>query len=118
VAGIQTKAVKKGSEWILNGSKMWITNGGFANWYFVLAKTDPSQSAGKSMTGFIVDGDSPGLTRGRKEWNMGQRASDTRAITFEDVVVPEEVWFILFSDIASQLNLLWKLQELLSNTQT
>ncbi|XP_064649143.1 medium-chain specific acyl-CoA dehydrogenase, mitochondrial-like [Lineus longissimus] len=90
VANIQTKAVKKGNEWVLNGSKMWITNGGYANWYFVLARTDPGQSAGKAMTGFIVDGDSPGLTRGKKEWNMGQRASDTRAINFEDVVVPQE----------------------------
>ena len=68
---------------------MWITNGGVANWYFVLAKTDPSAGA-KGMTGFIVDGDSPGITVGRKEINMGQRCSDTRGITFEDVEVPEE----------------------------
>jgi len=92
VAGIKTKAEKKGDEYILNGQKMWITNGGHANWYFVLARTDPNPKtgAGKAFTGFIVDGDSPGLTRGRKEWNMGQRASDTRGITFEDVRVPKE----------------------------
>jgi len=41
VAGAKTKAVKKGDEWILNGSKMWITNGGHASFYFVLARTDP-----------------------------------------------------------------------------
>jgi len=46
--------------------------------------------AGKAFTAFIVDGDTPGITRGRKEINMGQRASDTRGITFEDVVVPDE----------------------------
>jgi acyl-CoA dehydrogenase len=90
VAAITTKAEKKGDKWILNGTKMWITNGGHANWYFVLAKTDPSQKANKSMTGFVVDGDSPGITRGKKEINMGQRCSDTRMITFEDVEVPDE----------------------------
>ncbi|KAJ3162440.1 hypothetical protein HDU86_004921 [Geranomyces michiganensis] len=90
VAGLQTRAVKKGDKWIINGSKMWITNGGHANWYFVLARTDDKAGAGKAFTGFIVDGDSPGLTVGRKEINMGQRASDTRGITFEDVEVPVE----------------------------
>ncbi|GBG27961.1 Medium-chain specific acyl-CoA dehydrogenase, mitochondrial [Hondaea fermentalgiana] len=87
VAGISTTAVKKGDKYILNGQKMWITNGGHANWFFVLAKTDP-EAGPKGMTGFIVDGDSPGITRGRKEINMGQRCSDTRGITFEDVEVP------------------------------
>nr|KAG5703069.1 hypothetical protein BaRGS_016230 [Batillaria attramentaria] len=92
VAGIRTRAEKKGDKYILNGQKMWITNGGVANWFFVLARTDPDPKtpAGKAFTGFIVDGDSPGITRGRKEWNMGQRASDTRGITFEDVEVPAE----------------------------
>mmetsp|Transcript_18243 Transcript_18243/g.21080 ORF Transcript_18243/g.21080 Transcript_18243/m.21080 type:complete len:414 (-) Transcript_18243:796-2037(-) len=89
VAGIKTTAVKKGDKYVINGQKMWITNGGVADWYFVLAKTDPSAGA-KGMTGFIVDGDSPGITVGRKEINMGQRCSDTRGITFEDVEVPEE----------------------------
>ncbi|XP_060066068.1 medium-chain specific acyl-CoA dehydrogenase, mitochondrial-like [Ylistrum balloti] len=91
VAGLKTKAVKKGNDYVLNGNKMWITNGGVANWYFVLARTgDSSMSAGKAFTGFIVDADTPGITVGRKEWNMGQKASDTRGITFEDVVVPAE----------------------------
>lgn len=71
---------------------MWITNGGVANWYFVLARTnpDPKASASKAFTGFIVERETPGLTPGRKEMNMGQRASDTRGITFEDVRVPKE----------------------------
>ncbi|XP_066295247.1 medium-chain specific acyl-CoA dehydrogenase, mitochondrial-like isoform X2 [Branchiostoma lanceolatum] len=92
VAGIKTKAVKKGDEYILNGQKMWITNGGHANRYFVLARTsdDPNMPAGKAFTGFIVDREWEGVTPGKKEWNMGQRASDTRGITFEDVRVPAE----------------------------
>lgn len=90
VAAAKTTAVKKGDEYILNGSKMWITNGGVANWYFVLARTsdDPKCPPGKAFTGFIVDSNSPGVIIGRKEINMGQRASDTRGITFSDVRVP------------------------------
>ncbi|XP_077986074.1 medium-chain specific acyl-CoA dehydrogenase, mitochondrial-like [Glandiceps talaboti] len=92
VAGIKTRAEKKGDHYVINGQKMWITNGGHANWYFVLARTnpDPKVPASKAFTGFIVDRDTPGLTPGRKEMNMGQRCSDTRGITFEDVVVPKE----------------------------
>lgn len=92
VAGIKTRAEKKGDEWVLNGQKMWITNGGVANFYFVLARTnpDPKCPASKAFTGFIVDRDTPGVIPGRKEINMGQRASDTRGITFEDVIIPKE----------------------------
>ena len=92
VNGVKTKAEKKGDEYILNGQKMWITGGGVANWYFVLARTnpDPKAPASKAFTGFIVERDWPGVTPGRKEINMGQRASDTRGITFEDVRVPKE----------------------------
>lgn len=92
VAGIKTRAEKKGDKWVINGQKMWITNGGVASFYFVLARTnpDPKCPASKAFTGFIVDADTPGVTPGRKEKNMGQRCSDTRGITFEDVEVPEE----------------------------
>ncbi|CAO3642063.1 unnamed protein product [Cunninghamella echinulata] len=90
VAGLKTTAVKKGNEWVLNGQKMWITNSGYANWFFVLARTDANASTNKAFTGFIVDADTPGVQVGRKEMNMGQRASDTRGVTFEDVVVPDE----------------------------
>ena len=89
VAGLATNAKKVGDNWVINGQKMWITNGGVANWYFVLAKTDPTQKTGSAFTGFIVDGDTPGISVGRKEVNLGQRCSDTRGITFEDVVVPD-----------------------------
>ncbi|KAL1517670.1 hypothetical protein ABEB36_001405 [Hypothenemus hampei] len=92
VNGLKTRAEKKGDEYILNGQKMWITGGGVANWYFVLARTnpDPKAPASKAFTGFIVEREWPGVTPGRKEINMGQRASDTRGITFEDVRVPKE----------------------------
>lgn len=87
VAGIKTTAVKKGSEYVINGSKMWITNASVANWYFVLAVTDASAKH-KGITGFIVPTSTPGIKVGKKEKNLGQRCSDTRGITFEDVVVP------------------------------
>lgn len=74
VAGLKTTAVKKGDQWVVNGQKMWITNGGKANWYFLLARTDSSASTGKAFTGFIVDADSKGISLGKKEINMGQRA--------------------------------------------
>lgn len=92
VAGIKTKAVKMGDEYVVNGQKMWITNGGKANWYFLLARTnpDPKCPAGKAFTGFIVDAETPGIQVGRKEMNMGQRCSDTRGIVFEDVRIPKE----------------------------
>ncbi|CAE7168190.1 unnamed protein product [Rhizoctonia solani] len=97
VANISTRGVKKGDRWILNGTKMWITNAGHANWFFVLARTDSSQPASRGMTGFVVDADSPGISLGKKEINMGQRCSDTRMVTFEDVEVPEQVSGIVSS---------------------
>ncbi|TGK50392.1 acyl-CoA dehydrogenase family protein [Leptospira kanakyensis] len=89
VAGIRTTAKRVGDEYIVNGSKMWITNAGHADWFFVLAKTDPN-AGHKGMTGFIVDAKTPGIIIGKKEKNMGQRCSDTRGVTFEDVKVPKE----------------------------
>ena len=89
VAGLKTTAVKKGNEWVINGQKMWITNSGVANWYFVLAKTNPEESTGRAFTGFIVERDTPGITVGRKEIMMGQRCSDTHGVTFEDVVISD-----------------------------
>ncbi|XP_054623931.1 medium-chain specific acyl-CoA dehydrogenase, mitochondrial isoform X2 [Dunckerocampus dactyliophorus] len=92
VASVKTRAVRKGDEYVVNGQKMWITNGGKANWYFLLARTDPDPKCptNKAFTGFIVDADTPGVQAGRKEMNMGQRCSDTRGITFEDVRIPKE----------------------------
>jgi acyl-CoA dehydrogenase len=87
VAGIKTTATKKGDKYLLNGQKMWITGAGHADWFFVLAKTDAT-AGHKGMSGFMVDAKLPGVTIGKKENNMGQRASDTRGVTFEEVEVP------------------------------
>ncbi|MCC7071469.1 MAG: acyl-CoA dehydrogenase family protein [Deltaproteobacteria bacterium] len=89
VAAVKTTAIKKGDKYVLNGQKMWITGAGKASWFFVLAKTDPN-GGHKGMSGFMVDAKSAGITIGKKENNMGQRASDTRGITFEDVAVPAD----------------------------
>jgi len=89
VQGVKSSAEKKGDTYILDGQKMWITNGGKASWYFVLAYTDKDAGYG-GLTGFMVDGDSDGIEIGKKEDNLGQRASDTRQVTFDSVEVPEE----------------------------
>jgi acyl-CoA dehydrogenase len=88
VQGIKTRAVRHGNDYVINGSKMWITNGSVASWYFVLAYTDPTQGV-RGMTGFLVPAKTPGIIIGKKEKNLGQRCSDTRGITFQDVKIPE-----------------------------
>jgi acyl-CoA dehydrogenase len=83
VARVKTAATKIGNDYVLNGVKWWITNGSVASWYFVLARVDDRP------TGFLVPADSPGIVRGPKEHNLGQHASNTVRVTFEDVKVPE-----------------------------
>ncbi|CAG2115053.1 unnamed protein product, partial [Medioppia subpectinata] len=93
VNGVKTRAEKnKDGNYVLNGQKMWITSAGVANWYFVLARTDPNPKtkASKAFTGFIVEADSEGVVIGRKEDMLGQRASDTRGVSFENVIVPKK----------------------------
>jgi acyl-CoA dehydrogenase len=89
VAGMKTRAVKKGDKYILNGSKCFITNGQYADWYTVYAKTDPDAGS-KGITAFVVDGKQDAVTVDKKEDKMGQRASNTATITFNDVEVPAE----------------------------
>ena len=89
VKAITTTAVLDGDSYILNGAKMWIGGAGHANWFYVLARTGNDQSH-KSLSGFIVEADSAGLEVGKKEEKMGQRSSDTRSVTFENVMVPKE----------------------------
>ena len=79
----------EGDYYILNGSKMWITGAGQAEWFFVLAYTDQTKGY-KGMSAFIVESGWDGVELGKKETNMGQRASDTRGVTFTDVSVPKE----------------------------
>ena len=89
VASIETTAVRDGDHYILNGQKMWITGAGYADWFFVLAYTD--KTAGyKGMSAFIVESSWDGVSLGKKETNMGQRASDTRGVIFDNVHVPVE----------------------------
>ena len=88
-AGIQCRAVKKGDDWVLNGQKCFITNASWASWYVVFATTDPTQRH-KAIMAFIVDRETPGISIGKKEDKMGQRASDTATIILEDVVVKKE----------------------------
>ena len=87
VSGIQTIAVRDGGEYVLNGSKMFITNAGHASWFTVFASTD--KSAGhRGLTAFVVSADDPGVTIEKHLDKMGQRATDTSAIAFQDVRVP------------------------------
>lgn len=89
VAGIRSTCKKDGDGYILNGEKMWITNGSVAKWYFLLATLDPSLGH-KGMCAFIIPANLPGITVGKKEVNMGQRCSDTRGIAFKDVKIPKK----------------------------
>jgi acyl-CoA dehydrogenase len=88
VLGIQTTARKVGDDYVLKGQKMWITTASVADWYFVLAYTDPAQKH-RGMSAFYVPRATDGVEVGKKEQNLGQRASDTRAVTFHDVKVPK-----------------------------
>jgi acyl-CoA dehydrogenase len=89
VAGIKTVATRRGNDYVLNGAKMWITNASVADWYFVIAYTDKDKGH-KGISAFLVPRNTPGITVGKKEPNLGQRASDTRGISFDEVVVPKE----------------------------
>ncbi|WP_375767543.1 acyl-CoA dehydrogenase family protein [Archangium gephyra] len=87
VAGMSTTAVRDGDHYVLNGAKCFITNGGHADQYTVFATLDKAKKH-KGITCFVVEGRPKGLTVGKHENKMGQRASDTVALTFEDVRVP------------------------------
>jgi acyl-CoA dehydrogenase len=87
VAGIKTTALKQGDHYILNGSKMFITGGTVADYYTVFAYTDPSQRY-NGMSCFVVDRDWEGVSVGKPFDKMGQHASDTAEVVFEDVKVP------------------------------
>jgi alkylation response protein AidB-like acyl-CoA dehydrogenase len=86
---IRTTAVKKGDKYILNGTKQWITNGGEAEIYSVIAITDKTKGT-RGATAFIVEKGMPGFSFGKKENKMGIRASATRELIFQDCEVPAE----------------------------
>jgi acyl-CoA dehydrogenase len=87
VAGLQLLATRDGGDYVLDGTKCWITNGGEADLYTVFATLDRS-SRHRGICAFVVPADTPGITRGKKEDKMGQRASDTRVVNFDGVRVP------------------------------
>ncbi len=86
---LKTKALKKGSEYVINGSKCFISNGGIASLYVVFANSDPERGM-RGISAFIVPRETPGITVGKVEDKMGHRASNTVELFFEDVRVPEE----------------------------
>lgn len=88
-AGIQTTAVLDGDEYVLNGTKQWITNGGEADVYTVIACTNRAKGA-RGFTAFIVEKGTPGFSFGKKENKMGIRASVTRELIFENCRIPKQ----------------------------
>jgi alkylation response protein AidB-like acyl-CoA dehydrogenase len=89
-AAIQTRAVRDGNHFVLNGSKIWITNGDIADVISVLAVTDPALGARGGVTAFIVEKEFPGFKVGHREEKMGIRGSSTAELFFEDCRVPAE----------------------------
>ena len=88
VAGMRTTAVRKGDKYVINGSKCFITNGGYADWYTVYAKTD-KDAGHRGISAFVVPKDDT-VTVDKKEDKLGQRASNTATITFNETEVPAE----------------------------
>lgn len=88
-ASLKSRAVKKGDHYVINGSKVFITNGGEADVYIVFAKTNPEQGS-KGISAFIVEKNTPGFIVGKDEKKMGLHGSRTVQLTFEDMQVPAE----------------------------
>jgi acyl-CoA dehydrogenase len=88
VSGMKTTAVKKGNQWVLNGSKCFITNGSYADWYTVYAKTD-KDAGHRGISCFVVPREA-GVVVDKKEDKLGQRASNTATISFNDVAIPAD----------------------------
>ncbi|MDO4263186.1 MAG: acyl-CoA dehydrogenase [Deinococcus sp.] len=85
-ANLKTRAVRDGDDWLISGSKAWITSGGHADLYMVMARTGGEGARGVSC--FVVEAGTPGLSFGRPEEKMGQHAAHTTSVTFENVRVP------------------------------
>ncbi|MFO0752849.1 MAG: acyl-CoA dehydrogenase family protein [Thermodesulfovibrionales bacterium] len=88
-SGIQTTARLEGNEYVLNGTKQWITNGGEADIYTIIAITDKSKGP-RGASAFVVEKGTPGFTFGKKENKMGIRASSTRELVFDNCRIPKE----------------------------
>jgi alkylation response protein AidB-like acyl-CoA dehydrogenase len=88
-ASMKTKATKSGDDWIINGSKKWISNAGFSDFYTVLAQTDPALGA-KGITAFVVEKSDAGVSFGAHEKKMGFRGSPTREVYFDNVKITDD----------------------------
>jgi len=88
-SGVKTTAVLDGDHWILNGTKQWITNGGEAQVYSIVALTDPKKGA-RGASIFVVEEDDPGFSYGKKENKMGIRSSATRELIMKDCRIPKD----------------------------
>ncbi|PHV67195.1 acyl-CoA dehydrogenase [Williamsia muralis] len=86
-AAMKTRAREEGDNWVLNGSKCWITNGGKSSWYTVMAVTDPEKGA-NGISSFMVHKDDPGFTVGPLEKKLGIKGSPTAELYFEDCTIP------------------------------
>ena len=87
-SGLKTSARRDGQEWVLTGTKRFITNAPLAGLFVVFARTDPGAEAGHGISVFLVDADSPGLTVGPRDHKMGQRGAWTAEVVFDGVRVP------------------------------
>jgi alkylation response protein AidB-like acyl-CoA dehydrogenase len=107
VSGIKTRAVRDGDEWVINGSKTYITNGHRADFIVLVTKTNPDLGYdGFSL--FLVDMDSPGVIREKKLEKLGMHSSDTALLAFQDVRVPEEA--LLGQEGKGFYHIMWELQ--------
>jgi alkylation response protein AidB-like acyl-CoA dehydrogenase len=88
-AAMKTKAVKDGDAWLISGSKKWISNAGFSDFYTVLAQTDPALGA-KGITAFVIEKSDPGVSFGAHEKKMGFRGSPTREVYFDNVKISDD----------------------------
>ncbi|WP_301178323.1 acyl-CoA dehydrogenase family protein, partial [Actinomadura geliboluensis] len=88
-AGMKTRAVRDGEQWVLNGAKMWITNAGVSEYYTVMAVTDPAAGA-RGISAFVVEKSDPGVSFGPKERKLGIKGSPTRQVIFEDARIPAD----------------------------
>jgi alkylation response protein AidB-like acyl-CoA dehydrogenase len=88
-AAMLTRAVRDGDSWVLNGTKMWITNAGVSQYYTVMAVTDPDQGA-RGISAFVVDKDDPGVSFGAPEKKLGIKGSPTRTVILEDARIPAD----------------------------
>jgi alkylation response protein AidB-like acyl-CoA dehydrogenase len=88
--GMITRAVKDGDEWVVTGTKNWISNLGIADFYIVFAKTDPSAPRSRGISAFVVEADRPGFSVGKLEHKLGIKGSPTGQPIFDDVRIPAE----------------------------